>query len=423
MPFFFVLYNIFMIPVIVILFPWFLIRALFTGKDRHGIFQRIGLIPARLFKKEGCVWFHTVSAGEVKAAVPVIERFTDSEHVAVSVGTHTGYKMVREHFGDAVTLFYLPVDFYPFLARLFRLARPKALVIVETEIWPQLIRLCHLRNVPLALINGRIPPKDYNNYRMFRFLWKKVFEMYDGILVQSDVERQRFEDCGAPDRDMRVFGNTKYDLYDGEPEEDERKARLDAVFSGAPDKKILVIGSTHKGEERIIFSSLGPAAKRTALVVAPRHPERIPEVEEILDELGYSHERRSGEIRWDKDVLIWDTMGELDLVYRYADAVLVGGSWIPQGGHNIIEPAIWGKPVIVGPFMHNFQEIYDVFVAEKAIVTMKKEDIGRTLDAILSDDARLAELGANARACVDLNTGAAAKYAEYIHGMIRRGKT
>ena len=137
----FVIYNLLMIPVILLLFPYFLVRALFTGKDRHGIFQRIGFIPGGIFKTEGYIWFHTVSAGEVKAAVPVMEKFAGREKIAVSVGTYTGYRMVKEHFGDTVTLFYMPVDFIFFLLRLFNLMRPKALVIVETEIWPQLVRL------------------------------------------------------------------------------------------------------------------------------------------------------------------------------------------------------------------------------------------------------------------------------------------
>ena len=409
----FFLYNLIFIPVLLLLFPYYLIRALVTGKDRHGLFQRVGFVPSRLFPAQGYVWFHTVSAGEVKAAVPVIREFTGKEPVAVSVGTYTGYRMVREHFGRDVTLFYLPVDFFPFVASLFSKMRPRALVIVETEIWPQLIRRAWQKKVPVLLVNGRIPPKDYRSYRFFRGLWKHIFALYRALLVQSDVEKKRFMDCGAPEELIEVCGNTKYDVY-GKKSDLRRESRLAALFEGRPDKPLTVIGSTHKGEEEILFSRFQELKGKTVFILAPRHLERIREVEILLTEKGFSVERRTSPLSWKADVILWDTMGELDMVYKFADLVLVGGSWIPQGGHNIIEPALWEKCVVVGPFMHNFQEIYDYFTAEEALITASEGEIDRVVKRLLENPGEAAAVASRAGACVRANSGAAGRYVEAI---------
>ncbi|HDS02246.1 MAG TPA: 3-deoxy-D-manno-octulosonic acid transferase [Firmicutes bacterium] len=409
----FVLYNILFIPVLLVLFPYYFLRALLTGKDRHGLFQRIGLIPRKVFRHQQPVWFHTVSAGEVKASVPVIEEFIKEYPVTVSVGTYTGYKMVREHFGQAVDLFYLPVDFFPFVAGLFKKMAPRILVIVETEIWPQLIRWASFKKVPVMLINGRIPPKDYNSYRLFRGLWKKVFALYEALLVQSETEKQRFIRCGAPEELIQVFGNTKYDVYLNK-KDDERSRRLEALFQKRPAKPVTVIGSTHRGEEEILFSRFHQLTEKTLFVLAPRHLDRLNEVEELLKNMGYSVERRSGSLSWDKDVILWDTMGELDMVYRYADLVLVGGSWIPQGGHNFIEPALWEKPILVGPHMHNFQEIFDYFMSEQALLTVGKTEIAEVLVRLISHPDEARQLAERAGRCVRANSGAALRYAEVI---------
>jgi len=410
----FILYNLLFIPVLLLLFPYYLIRALVTGRDRHGLFQRVGFVPGRLFPVEGYVWFHTVSAGEVKAAVPVIREFTGKEHVAVSVGTYTGYRMVREHFGNDVTLFYLPVDFFPFVNSLFSKMKPRALVIVETEIWPQLIRRAWQKKVPVLLVNGRIPPKDYKNYRLFRSLWRHIFALYRALLVQSDVEKKRFMDCGAPERLIEVCGNTKYDVYFGKKSDPQRESRLAALFEGRPTKPLTVIGSTHKGEEEILFSRFQELKGKTVFVLAPRHLERVREVEMLLTEKGFSVERRTSSLSWKADVILWDTMGELDMVYKFADLVLVGGSWIPQGGHNIIEPALWEKCVIVGPHMHNFQEIYDYFTEESALITASADEVVRVVKRLLENPEEADAVAARAGACVRANSGAAGRYVEAI---------
>ena len=414
---FLIFYNILLALIILFLFPYFFLRAYITGKDKHGLFQRVGIISKKIFKNREYLWFHAVSAGEVKASVPVIEKFLDRENIVVSVGTETGYKMVREHFGNKVDIFYLPIDFFPFLYRIFNIISPKMLVIVETEIWPQLVTLANSKKVPVLLINGRIPPKDYKNYSRFSFLWRVVFKMYSEILVQSDSEKKAFIDAGASKEKVKVFGNTKYDVYK-DNKSDKRMDEISKIFSIKDNfKKIVVIGSTHKGEEEILFSNL-PKNSDCIYILAPRHPERAEEVGAVLERFGFSYEFRSEEVSWKKDVIIWDTMGELDILYKFSDFVFVGGSWIPQGGHNFIEPAIWGKPIVVGPYMHNFQDIYDFFVENNAILTVKSDEIANIMEKFLSDDEMILAVGENAKKCVELNRGAAERYAEVIENYL-----
>ncbi len=416
----FTLYSIAMLLVIVLLFPFYFIRAYVTGKDKHGLFQRIGFISAKVFHSTNYVWFHTVSAGEVKAAVPVIRSFIGKQPVAVSVGTETGYKMVREHFGDTVDVFYLPVDFFGSLGRLYTIMKPKALVIVETEIWPVLILLAYKRSVPVIMINGRMPPKVYKSYHSVRWFWKYIFPMYDKLLVQSDLEFEMFKSCGAPAEKIAVYGNTKYDVYMNK-KEDDRKERIGKIFATHPaDKTIIIIGSTHRGEEAILFSTLKELSEKVIFILAPRHLERLEEIKKLLDELELTYEQRSkGSLSWDYDVVLWDSMGELDVLYAFADIVCVGGSWIPQGGHNIIEPAVWAKPIVVGPYMHNFQEIYEVFKKHDAIVEAAEDVLLPYMSELIVDHDRCIELSRNARACVEMNAGSTAHYVEAINASIK----
>lgn len=419
LPVIFFLYTLAMLLAIVLLFPIYWLRAQITGKDKHGLWQRVGCVPKKIFHATEYVWFHAVSAGEVKAAVPVISSFIGKNPVAVSVGTETGYKMVREHFGDAVDVFYLPMDFFGTLGRLFHIIQPKALVIVETEIWPALIALAYKRKVPVLMINGRMPPKVYKSYHSMRWFWKYIFPMYTGLLVQSEYEAEMFRACGAPKEIIKVYGNTKYDVY-AQKKEDDRKERIAKLFANRPmGKKVVIIGSTHRGEEDSIFEALESLYVHAYFILAPRHIERCDEITKILDTYDLTYEKRSsGKLSWDCDVVLWDTMGELDVLYAFGDIVCVGGSWIPQGGHNIIEPAVWAKPIVVGPYMHNFQEIFDVFSRHDAIVQAPAESLLEHMSELITDDSRRAVLAKNARACVDMNAGSTAHYVDAITAAI-----
>ncbi len=413
---FFIVYNILIFIVICLLFPYFFIRAYLTGKDKHGLYQRIGFIPKEVLDKKNVIWFHCVSAGEAKVAVPVIEKFLKNKKIAVSVGTETGYRMMREHFGDKITLFYMPVDFILPLIRIFKLLNPKALIIVETEIWPQLIRLAYKKNIPTILINGRIPPKDYKTYRMFRFLFKYIFKMYKELLVTSEVEKENFSDCGANEKKIRVYGNIKFDVYDPQKEQNQRIDRIKKLFkTKSNNKKNIVIGSTHPKEEEIIFDQIKNIIGDVNILLAPRHLDRISEIEQIMEnkKLNYS-KRSSGNIDWEKDIILWDTMGELDILYKFSDIVLVGGSWIDQGGHNIIEPAIWGKPIIVGPYMYNFQEIYDYFYSRNAIIKAEKSEIYDKINKLINNKEKIEKYSKNALKCIEDNRGAVKKYVKKI---------
>ncbi|TYB31880.1 MAG: 3-deoxy-D-manno-octulosonic acid transferase [Candidatus Mcinerneyibacterium aminivorans] len=412
---FFIIYNVLILIVIFILFPYFFIRAYITGKDKHGLYQRIGFIPKKILKNKNVLWFHCVSAGEAKVAVPVIERLLDDHKITISVGTETGYRMIKEHFQDEVDLFYMPVDFIIPLNRIFKILKPKALIIVETEIWPQLIRLAYLKDIPTILINGRMPPKDYKTYKRFGFLFKHIFSMYDELLVTSEKEKQHFMNCGAKKEKIEVFGNIKFDVYDPEGSDDKRIQKIKRFFKSGNKKKNIVVGSTHPNEEKIILKQLKKLKDEVSIILAPRHIDRIDEIVEVLKGLNLSYSKRSsGQLDWDKNVILWDTMGELDVLYKFADIVLVGGSWIDQGGHNIIEPAIWEKPIIVGPYMYNFQEIYDYFRSKDAIIEAQKDNIYEKVSLLLNNRKIRMEFSSNAKKCILENKGAVKKYKEVI---------
>jgi len=415
----FFIYNLLMFIVILILFPFYFVRAYLTGKDKHGLFQRIGFIPEKIFTKKKYIWVHAVSAGEAKVAVPIINKLKTNNNIVVSVGTETGYKMIKEHFEDQVDLFYMPVDFFFFLNRLFKRIKPESIIIVETEIWPQLIRLAYNKNIPIFLINGRMPPRDFKNYKYFRFLWKHIFRMYTRILVTNNKEKIKFTKCGADEDLVEVFGNIKFDIYE-KRDNSKRIEKIKKLLSKRTNQKpLLVVGSTHKNEEEIIFDDIFNMQKDFDLILAPRHLTRVSEVENIIDKYGLKYELRSGDnLTWEKDIVLWDTMGELDVLYKFADVVIVGGSWIDQGGHNIIEPAIWGVPIIVGPYMYNFQQEFNIFKKENAIIQAEKGEIGKNLNKLLNDKKIREKYSSNLKKCIDQSKGAVEKYIKEIQKMI-----
>jgi 3-deoxy-D-manno-octulosonic-acid transferase len=300
---------------------------------------------------------------------------------------------------------------------------PELLVLVETELWPNLIHEAHRRGTRVAVVNGRISHRSFGRYRRVRGFLQRVLGEIDLFLMQGEAHAERIQAMGAPPDRVRVTGNLKYDAVElGRPPE-----RLARLVEGRPPRArpVWIAGSTVGGEEELVlraFHQVRERAGEAALVIAPRHPERFDSVPPLVEAAGFQCRRRStlGTDAWeDGEVLLLDTLGELARLYALASVVFVGGSLVPAGGHNILEPAAAGKPVVVGPHMENFQEITDQFLSEEALIQVDTpDDLGREVAALLLDEARRTALGERAQGLVERNRGAVGKTVDALAELI-----
>jgi 3-deoxy-D-manno-octulosonic-acid transferase len=410
----------------VLAIPYYLWKGRATGKYLATFRERLGRLPADVRAGGPSIWIHAVSVGEVLAArtliAPLRERFP-GHRMLVSTTTVTGNAVARRSVKGIDGLFYAPYDWRDCVRRVLTRLQPSLLVLVETELWPNLVHEARARGTRVAVVNGRISPRAFPRYRRIRVVMKRVLADVDLFLMQGDSHARRVVDIGAPPGRVRVTGNLKFDAL-AEPRPSPELCRLLAA-DGRADHPLWVAGSTVAGEEEIVLRAFRHVRDRVAhasLIVAPRHPERFPEVPALVEAAGFPCVRRtelaSGGWR-DGEVLVLDTLGELAQVYPLATAVFVGGSLVPAGGHNILEPAVAGRAVVVGPHMENFQEIADTFRAEGALVEVRSaEDLGREVAALLVDEARRRELGDRARALIDRNRGALRATVDALAGLV-----
>jgi 3-deoxy-D-manno-octulosonic-acid transferase len=395
--------------------PFYLWKERGTGKYRRTFRERMGRLPAAIASEgRASVWVHAVSVGEVLAARPLVAALRErlpGHRVFLSTTTLTGNAVAREKVKGADGLFFAPFDFPGAVRRVLDRTTPRLVVLVETEIWPNLIHEARRRGAHVALVNGRISPRSFPRYRMLRPLLEPVLAEVDAFLMQGEAHAERVRAMGAPPERVRVTGNLKFDALEA-PRSSESLAR---VFSAVGDEPLWVAGSTMAGEELALlatFRALRAQWSRLRLVLAPRHPERFEEVFVVARAAGFACARRSALTGpWsDGEVLLLDTMGELAQAYAYATLVFVGGSLVPAGGHNVLEAAAAGKPTLVGPYMENFQEIADEFGAERALVRVLSElELARAAGELLGDPALRAEIGARAKALVERNRGSLEK--------------
>ena len=401
------------------LLPFVVYRALRHRRAVGLIKDRLGRVPSTLNPDhQRSIWIHAVSVGEVLAARSLLGslRQTYPAHrLLLSTTTATGQQMAA-HLGDAVDgSFYAPLDLPPFVARTLDRVAPDLLVLVDTEIWPNLLRACRRRGVKTVLMNGRMSEQSYRGYRLARRFMGRVLEDLDRVCVQSEVWGRRFLDLGlSPDR-LTVTGSLKFDAVDVAATASDLHVgdRVLRYFRFAADRPVLVAASTLRGEEEPVlcaFERIRESAEDAVLIIAPRHPERFEEVRQLAIEHGFSVERRSdlaADGTSSASVVVLDTIGELPRLFQLSTLVFVGGSLVPAGGHNIVEPAVFGKAVVFGPHMENFAEIADMFVRREAARQVHSVgELEEALVALLLDPVKRASLGAAARALVDANRGA-----------------
>lgn len=385
------------------------VRSLRDRSYRRGFTQRFGFGRTSVAPS---IWVHAVSVGEVQAAselVKELRRRHPSVPLTLTTVTPTGAARARALFGDDIDVRYVPYDLTGSVRRFFDRVQPRLAIILETELWPNLYDECGRRGVPLVLASARISPRSVGRYRLLASLFRKALSNGIVIAAQSPGDAERFRSIGANPQRTHVVGNVKFDLH-VPPDHRERGAALRAAH-GATRRFVWVAGSTHDGEEQAVLAAhaaLRAAGIDALLVLAPRHPPRFDTVANRLKNSGLRVARRSAVQTADDrtDVLLLDTLGELSAFYAAADVAFVGGSLVPIGGHNLLEPAAIGIPTISGPHVFNAEDVAAALVAEGAVVGVQDgAALQKALLMLARDPAERARRGAAGIAVVEQNRG------------------
>ena len=376
--------------------------------DRFG--QRFGAGYPRL--PGGSIWIHAVSVGDVQAAVPLIRalmRRYPNRVMLITTVTPTGAARVRQQFGNAVQHCYIPFETPNAVARFFDLVNPKIALIMETEIWPNLYQECGRRDIPLVLVSARISPRSVNHYRKFLPLFRETLSHGIVIAAQSEMDADRFRSLGAAAERTWVVGNIKFDI---ELPDDLEQAGADLRRNNFEGRPVWVAASTHDKEEELVLHAHRLVRERfpdALLILVPRHPERFPAVRNLLHRGGYEAVARTDGLPCTPDIEVYfgNTMGEVPLFYAAANVAFVGGTLVPVGGHNLLEPAALGKPVVTGPYLFNTQDIANKFEKLGASVTVNNAgQLGEAIADLFDDPPTAADIGRRGREIVQQNRGA-----------------
>ena len=413
----YLLYSFLTGVIFVMASPYFLYQALRHNKYVGSIAQRLGYLPVP-FNLDGdeSIWVHAVSVGEVLSARPLISELRASYpklRLFLSTTTLTGQQLARRSVPDVDAVFYFPFDWTTPARRTLNVVRPRLFVMTETEIWPNLLRECKRRGVKTLMVNGRISYRSFPRYRLVRPFMKRVLADIDRFCVQGEETSRRLIELGADPARIIVTGSLKFDSLESSPIPGRGRERVLRFFRVPPGRPVIIAGSTLKGEEEPViraFNRVRASGVNALLVIAARHPERFDEVERLCRHEGLTVVRRS-ELPIDAepraDAVVLDTIGELAQLYQIATVVFVGGSLVPAGGHNILEPALYGKPVVFGPHMQNFGEIAETFLTNGAAIQVRTAgELDETMLSLIGDPVRRARVGAAARALVESNRGA-----------------
>ena len=419
------LYSALLAAALVSTLPYWLMQMSRHGKYRAGLAERLGKVPARLVanSNQPTIWVHAVSLGEALAVSRLVKelqsRFPQYRFV-ISTTTDTGQKLARKHFG-AENVFYFPMDFAFAIRPYLRSLRPQLIVLAETEFWPNFLRLAHASGAQVAVVNARISDRSWPRYQQFRFFYSRILRAVDLFLAQTEGDAGRLRDIGAPAERVQVSGNLKFDMPT--PPAPPIVASLRASFQQSGAGPVIVCGSTVDEEEPLLlraFENVLASHSRAVMILAPRHPERFGTVAQLLEKLGTRFWRRS---LWSGDpiaggVLLIDSIGELAALYSLADVAFVGGSLVPRGGHNIIEPAQHGVPTIVGSHTENFRDIVRVFQSREAIRVVSVVEFPLVLMELLANGSARAALGRRAAETLRSQTGATQKTAEALQRLL-----
>lgn len=427
-----VLYNIFFIIFALMYLPYFLIKK----KGNKDFFERIGIFgkdDLRGIADNRPIWIHAVSVGEMKTSEGLINRIRaifPSKRFVISNSTKTGRDIALSAAGKNDIVIYLPLDISFIVRKVINLIRPFVVIIIETEIWPNLIAELYAKNIPVVLMNGRISQKSFKNYSMIKPVMRNILNKITLFAMRTKDDADRIIALGAHPERVKITGNMKFDMiYKISGDINKQWFPIEHRNLWLADQaKLIIAGSTHRGEEVKILKSFKAVKKKfaeTSLLIAPRHVERTDEVAELTEKLGFRPVRMS-EIMDGKDihsgdnnVFILDSIGYLKPLYQLAAVVFMGGSLIPHGGHNFVEPAAYAKPIITGPFVHNFKDMSELFIRESALEIVKDEEgLERSLERLISDERLRKSMGENARKVVLDNAGSTERNCLLIMDMV-----
>jgi len=437
----FLLYSILYSIGFLILLPRFLFDALRKGKYAAGFWQRFGYLPE--FDSDGkpVLWIHCVSVGETNAARPIVtellKEFPDY-NLVVSTTTNTGQTLARNLFADEAKLvFYFPFDWGFTVRRALKKIKPSVVLIMETELWFNFLRETHRSGAKVAIVNGRLSEKSAGRYSHIKKFIKRVLQYVDLALMQTDNDAKRLMRLGIRGDKVKITGNVKFDRDFDEPESDLTE-QLRERFAISKDAPLIIAASTHAPEESLILKAFKETRKNSLdkmprLLIAPRHPERFKEVAELIKGTGFTWSKRSQQMS-EKDkhaeVVLLDSIGELHAIFPLAEIVFVGGSLIPHGGQNILEPASAQRAIVTGFFTMNFEAIVKEFLEQNAIIQLPKLDDRESSKKLaevflqLLENAEVREkLASNAFAVVQKNRGASRKTIAHLESFLRTSET
>jgi 3-deoxy-D-manno-octulosonic-acid transferase len=413
--------------------PYFLFQALLHRKYFASFWQRFGILPEALSSRpKAGIWIHAVSVGEVMAVLPLIQAVQarwPGRQLFVSTVTLTGQTLARKKLASDIGVFYFPLDWRFAVRKSLVTVQPSLVLIAETEVWPNFLRECGERSIPVLLVNGRISDRSVSRYRTIKPFMRHVLKNISFCCMQTELDRDRLLSLGADPARVDVAGNLKYEIV--EPRALETKTEEYRRLIGLPPNRFVVVaGSTMKDEEPLVlaaFEALRAVCKEAVLVIAPRHPERFREVEKLLSDRSIEYVKRSdlkpgtqGACQ-NGQVLLLDTMGELATLYALASVVFIGGSLVPTGGHNILEPALFRKPMLFGPSMSNFREMSEYFLKQQAAVQVKdSKELGDELVRMFRDPGLRAQIGGRGHGILMANRGAAQRILNRIESIEMR---
>lgn len=421
-------YNIVFSILFILAFPYLIIRGIF---GRHGVLQRLGRLPQpirQLAQNGNLIWIHAASVGEVKALGPLVDAiksYNPSYKIILSNTTKTGKKQAERSLKNVDGFIFAPVDLPWVVQHVMKTLKPKILILIETELWPNMIRKAKENRSVVSLVNGRISPRSYKRYLYFKPLCQAVLEYVDLFCMQTEEDVNRIKTIGAHPDKIVITGNLKFEAFLWQKLE---KRFTKESLKLPPDLRLLVAGSTRPGEEEIVLESyqkLRENFPNLLLILAPRHLKRLRSIEELLTQRRFSYVRKS---KWLKksdrsripQVLILDTMGELAELYGLADLAFVGGSLVPLGGHNPLEPAIYGVPVLFGPHVEHFRKAADILIEAQAAVQVKNsQEFADSALKFLNNNREPNILAQKVKTAIQANSGTAQSSIKEIFKLVK----
>lgn len=429
------LYSLGFTLAFLIALPYFLIQGLRHRKYFSSFPQRLGILPKDIqLCPPGGIWIHAVSVGEVLSVVPLIKKIRQRwPHRAVFLSTTSGsgQNLARQHLSTLDGIFYFPMDWQFAVRRSLSKVRPGLVLILETEIWPNFLYECNQQGIAVCLANGRISDRSFRLYWRYRWLFRWALVLFDSCCMQDPIDRERIVSLGVPSDKVEVCGNLKYDL-ELPGKFTEKLTYFRSLMKLGSASFLLVAGSTRKNEEAPVlraFRSLQQQCPQAILILAPRHLERCPEVVQLLETQSFRFIKRSELFSNEKplssdlpvEVILLDTLGELPILYGLADLVFVGGSLVPWGGHNLLEPAIFKKPVLFGPHMNNFRDMAQHFIQFEAGLMVQDElELKQRLVDLYRDPVYRQRLGQNGYRIIQANQGASARILNRMESCLSR---